>query len=157
MFNLRNGLVLSGLVLGVSLVSIATSAGTAQAQSYNDYNYVGGGISDEGFVINGKARVTRSLSLRPAAIVDYDFDNATFLIPVTYDAPAFEVGDADLLPFGGIGARVSTGGDDTDFGLLLTGGADYRFTERWTANGSINLTFIDDTDIDFVAGVGYTF
>ena len=153
MFELRHW-VHSGLA---TVVAIATLAGTAQAQtSDNDYNYVGGGISDEGFVVNGKARLNSNLSVRPAAIVDYDFDDVTFLVPLTYDAPAFEVGGSALLPFGGAGVRVSTEGD-TDFGVLLTGGADYRISERWTANGSINLTFIDDTDIDFVGGVGYTF
>jgi hypothetical protein len=159
MFYLRNG-----LILGAALAAIASSAGTAQAEPYNDYNYVGGGISDEGFVVNGKVRVFNTVSVRPAVIVDYDFNDATFLVPVTYDFRPFQVGGSDLLPFAGGGVRVETDDDSddndddgTNFGILLTGGADYRFSDRWTANGSINLTFIDDTDIDFTAGVGYTF
>ncbi|NJM58914.1 MAG: hypothetical protein HC857_17990 [Synechococcales cyanobacterium RU_4_20] len=157
MFKLRNGLR-NGLMLGAAIAAIASTAGTAQAQAkpYNDYNYIGGGISDEGFVVNGKVRVFNAVSVRPAAIVDYDFNDATFLVPVTYDFRPFKVGGSDLLPFAGGGIRVDTE-NDTNFGVLLTGGADYRFSERWTANGSVNVTFIDDTDIDFTAGVGYTF
>ena len=154
MFNLHH-LIRSGLVV---VAAIAATAGAAQAQqrSDNDYNYIGGGVSDEGFVVNGKARIIDSVSFRPAAIIDYDFDDAIFLLPVTYDAPAFELAGSPILPFGGIGARVSTE-DDTEVGLLLTGGADYRFSDRWTANGSLNVTFVNETDIDFTAGIGYTF
>ncbi len=162
MFKMTPAAALSrfGLGLAVSLVAIATAPG-AQAQpngqaSQNDYNYVGSGISDEGFIINGKARLNPNLSLRPTVILDYDFDDATVLVPVTYDFPSIEAAGADLLPFGGAGVRLATHGDD-NFGALITGGVDYRFAEKWTANASVNVSFIDEADLDLTAGVGYTF
>ncbi|NJN30400.1 MAG: hypothetical protein HC824_08180 [Synechococcales cyanobacterium RM1_1_8] len=149
MFNLRNA-----LMAGLALVTIATAANSASAQSANDYNYIGIGGSDEGFVINGKAKLTNNLSLRPAAITD--FDDLTFLIPVTYDFSALSAGEDRLLPFAGAGVRFDTEGDE-NFGLLLNGGADYRITDRWVANGSANLSFVGDTEFDFILGVGYSF
>ncbi len=152
MFNLRNG-----FILGLASVAIATTATTAQAQSAtSSYNYIGGGVSDEGLVINGKAQITPQFSIRPAAILNYDFDDATFLVPVTYDFAQVEAGEANLLPFAGAGVRIETDGDD-NFGALVTGGVDYRITERWTANGSLNVSFINDTNFDFIVGVGYNF
>lgn len=150
MFNLRNS-----LAAGFAMAAIAATAGTASAQSANDYNYVGIGGSDEGFVINGKATLTRNLSLRPAVLTD--FSDVTFLIPVTYDfAPITEAGGDGLLPFAGAGVRIDTEGSD-NFSLLLNGGVDYRINERWVANGSVNLSFIGDTEFDFILGIGYTF
>ena len=150
MFSFRNA-----LVAGLTASAMAVSAAQASAQSANDYNYVGIGGSDEGFVINGKATLSDSLSLRPAALTE--FDDFTFLIPVTYDFnPPSQVGEDRILPFAGGGVRIDTEGDE-NFGLLLTGGADYRITDSWVANGSANVSFIGDTEFDFVVGVGYSF
>ncbi len=150
MLNLRNA-----LIAGLALSTVAATAVQASAQSANDYNYIGVGGSDEGFVINGKATLTDNLSLRPAALTE--FDDFTFLIPVTYDfnSPS-QTGEDQLLPFAGAGLRVDTEGDE-NVGLLLTGGVDYRITEKWVANGSANLSFIGETEFDFILGVGYSF
>jgi hypothetical protein len=150
MLSLRNA-----LVAGLALSTVAATAVPAAAQSENDYNYIGVGGSDEGFVVNGKAKLTDNLSLRPAALTD--FDEFTFLIPVTYDfSPLSATGEDRLLPFAGAGVRIDNQGDE-NFGLLLTGGADYRITDKWVANGSANVSFIGDTEFDFVLGVGYSF
>lgn len=150
MFSLRNA-----LIAGLTVSAVAVSASQASAQSVNDYNYIGIGGSDEGFVINGKATLSDQLSLRPAAVTE--FDDFTFLIPVTYDfnSPS-QTGEDKILPFAGGGVRIDTEGDE-NFGLLLTGGADYRITDKWVANGSANVSFIGDTEFDFILGVGYSF
>ena len=91
MFNLR-----STLIAGLALSAVAATAGQAAAQSVNDYNYVGVGGSDEGFVINGKATLSDNLSLRPAALTE--FDDFTFLVPVTYDFnPISQTGEDSAL------------------------------------------------------------
>jgi len=150
MFNLRNA-----FIAGLAVSTVALSVGQASAQSANDYNYIGIGGSDEGFVVNGKATLSDSLSLRPAAITE--FDDFTFLIPVTYDFNSVsQTGEDNLLPFAGAGVRIDTEGDD-NFGLLLTGGADYRITDKWVANGSANVSVIGDTEFDFILGIGYSF
>ncbi len=150
MFSLRNAVIAS-----LSVSAVAASAVQASAQSVNDYNYIGVGGSDEGFVINGKATLSDQLSIRPAAVTE--FDDFTFLIPVTYDfnAPS-QTGEDKILPFAGAGVRIDTEGNE-NFGVLLTGGADYRITDKWVANGSANLSFIGDTEFDFIVGVGYSF
>jgi opacity protein-like surface antigen len=150
MFSLRNA-----LLAGLAVSAVAATAGQAAAQSVNDYNYIGVGGSDEGFVVNGKVTLTKNLSLRPAAMTE--FDDFTVLIPVTYDfSPLSASAEDRLLPFAGAGVRIDTEGDN-NFGLLVNGGADYRITDKWVANGSANVSFLGETEFDFILGVGYSF
>ncbi|MEM9979307.1 MAG: YadA-like family protein [Cyanobacteria bacterium P01_D01_bin.2] len=43
--------------------------------------------------------------------------------------------------------------------MAVTGGTDYRFNDQWLVNGSVVWSpFADgNDDVDFVAGVGYSF
>jgi hypothetical protein len=133
------------------------------------YSYIGLGgnigISDNNretslgrgsFVINGKVGLTPNASVRPAVIIN---DDATFLLPITYD---FRIPTNDplvlspFIPFAGAGLVLSTQ-DNNHIGFLLSGGVDYRIAPNWTANGSVNLGFLDEVDIGIILGVGYTF
>ena len=87
---------------------------------------------------------------------NFDGNGATqFTLPVTYDFNAL-TSDGRLLPFVGAGAAYTTAGDD-DFGALVTAGVDYRLTDRLTANGTVNVNFFDNTQVNGVIGLGYTF
>lgn len=114
-------------------------------------------LGDGAFVINSKIGLTRSLSVRPAALVGND---AAFLIPLTYDfvirrEDPFE--EVPFAPFLGGGVVFSTGEDD-NIGFLLTGGVDVPLTSQFVANASLNVGFIEDsTDVGLIVGVGYTF
>ena len=60
-------------------------------------------------------------------------------------------------PFVGAGVSGSIG-DDSDVDLALVAGADYRFAQRYVANGSVNYTpFGDNNEVGFTVGVGYLF
>ena len=114
-------------------------------------------LGNGSFVINGKIGLTRSLSLRPAAVIG---DDTVFLIPLTYD---FTIRQTDpfepvrFAPFVGGGIALSTDEDD-NIGFLLTGGVDVPLSREFVANGSINVGFIEDTtDVGLILGVGYTF
>lgn len=109
------------------------------------------------FVINGKIALGSTVSVRPAIIVN---DDVAFLLPVTYD---FKIPTDDpfivspFVPFAGAGLVLNTE-DDNNIGFLLTGGVDYRISPRFTANGSINVGFLDKgTDLGFMLGIAYTF
>lgn len=149
-----------GLV-SVSLVVAALVAFPlkASAQQLPDYNYVGMGGGDEGFVINGKFTLGDNFSVRPSVATDFDFDDAedvSYLLPVTYDFNAVDEGE-NLYPFlgAGIGGDI---GEDSTVEFALTGGADYRFNERWVANGAVRyLPFADSDEVGFTFGVGYIF
>ncbi|MCP2729691.1 hypothetical protein [Limnofasciculus baicalensis] len=114
-------------------------------------------LGDGGFVVNGKISLTPKLSLRPAAILGND---ATFLIPLTYDflIPAVDPFEpVRFAPFLGGGLAISTD-DDNSIGFLFTGGIDVPISRAFVANASINLGFIEDeTDFGLMIGVGYTF
>lgn len=147
--------------VSVSLITAALVAFPlkASAQQLPDYNYVGVGGGDEGFVINGKLTLGDNFSVRPSVATDFDFDDAedvSYLLPVTYDFNAVNEG-GNLYPFlgAGIGGDI---GEDSTVEFALTGGADYHFNERWVANGSIRyLPFADSDEVGFTVGVGYVF
>ncbi|MEC4804964.1 MAG: hypothetical protein SAJ12_02205 [Jaaginema sp. PMC 1079.18] len=143
-----------------------TSLNRLTTESYS-YIGLGGniGLSDNNnetslgrgsFVVNGKIGLSERLSVRPAVLIN---DDATFLIPATYD---FRVPTEDplvlspFIPFAGAGVAISTK-NNNNLGFLLTGGADYRISPNWTANGSLNVGFFDEVDFGIILGVGYTF
>lgn len=146
----------------VSALGIAT---TAHAQtSPTDYNYVGVGVgagqlgdSDIGFAVNSKLTVGNNLSLRPGVVTDFDFEDGqtSFTVPVTYDFnPITQNGK--LLPYAGGGVAVKTG-EDSEIAPLLTAGVDYRITNRVTLNGAVNWSIYEDSEVNGVVGLGYTF
>ncbi|MDJ0706074.1 MAG: hypothetical protein QNJ46_22615 [Leptolyngbyaceae cyanobacterium MO_188.B28] len=98
------------------------------------------------------------LSVRPALITDFDFDDesdVTVLVPVNYDfASPFK--NENIKPFAGIGLGGTTEGEG-DIGAIATGGVDYQLTDRLVANGSVNWLLFDDSDAIFTVGLGYRF
>jgi len=150
---------------GVVAAAIATLPMVAQAQTApTDYDYVGVGVgvgnvgdSDVGFAVNSKFTLGDNVSVRPGAITDFDFDDGQthVLVPVTYDFNPITP-NGKLLPYAGAGLSVETG-EHEEVGGLLTAGADYRLTERLTANAAVNWSISDTSPVNGVIGVGYTF
>ncbi|MEM9266026.1 MAG: hypothetical protein AAGA46_10930 [Cyanobacteria bacterium P01_F01_bin.13] len=146
--------------LGLTASVLAAAPLTVFAQTAPDYNYVGIGGGDEGFAVNGKLSLAENLSVRPAVSTDFDFDDGedvAYVLPVTYDFNSLDP-DGRLYPFLGAGINGELG-DDSTIELAVTGGADYRFNERWLANGSVVWSPFQDgsDDVDFIAGIGYSF
>ena len=132
----------------------------AQAQEAPNYNYVGIGGGDNGFVVNGKLSVADNVSIRPEIATDFDFgdsEDVSYLVPVTYDFNTIGSGRAAFNPF--LGAGVSGDiGDDSDIDFALVAGTDYRFADRYVANASVNYApFADNDEVGFTAGIGYLF
>ncbi len=155
-------LVTAGLT--TALVAAVPFSARAQ-QAPTDYNYIGVGVgvgdlgpdSDVGLAINSKFRVVNQVSVRPSVISDLDFDddgNTQFTLPVTYDFNS-PVANGRFLPFAGGGVAFSTGRDD--IGPMLTTGVDYRINRQLTANGTVNVNFFDNTDVNGIVSLGYTF
>ena len=122
-------------------------------------NYIGLGGSTDGAVINGKYALSNRFSVRPEVITEVNNDdgdrNVAILAPITYDFSG--IGSDRLQPFVGAGVGVTTG-DETDFELVATAGADYQIGNRYAINGSVNyMPLGDEQEVDFVAGVGYRF
>lgn len=155
----------------ISLAALAIAgtvalASSASAQtSPTDYNYVGVGVgvgelgdSDLGLAVNSKITVGNQVSVRPGLITDFDFSDdgqTSFMLPVTYDFnPITQNGK--LLPYAGGGVAAKTG-DDSDIAPLLTAGIDYRVTDKVTLNGAVNWSIYEDSEVNGVVGVGYTF
>lgn len=145
--------------VGLAAAALLAFPLKGSAQQAPDYSYVGIGGGDDGFVINGKITLDDHLSIRPSVATDFDFDDSedvSYLLPLTYDFNAVDA-DGNLYPFVGAGIGGDLG-DDSTVEFALTGGLDYRFSDRWVANGSVNyLPFADADEVDFTVGVGYVF
>ncbi len=146
--------------LGLAAAALLAVPFGAFAQEAPSYNYVGIGGGDDGFVINGKVSVADNISIRPEVATDFDFndsDDLSYLVPITYDFNSVELGNQGFNPF--LGAGVSGDiGDDSTVDFALVAGADYRFADRYVANGSVNYApFADSDEVGFTAGIGYLF
>ncbi|MBD2522704.1 fasciclin domain-containing protein [Nostoc sp. FACHB-133] len=134
---------------GPSYIGVAGNIGL----SGND-----GALSDGNFAVISKIGLTRNISVRPSVLFG---DNTEFLVPLTLDfrpRAAGEVGNEtfSISPYIGAGVALEVN-DDTDFGLLLTGGVDVPLGSRFTLNGAVNAAFMDQTDVGLQLGLGYNF
>ncbi len=113
------------------------------------------GIGEGSFSIISKVGLTRNFSARPSVLFG---DNTTILLPVTVDFPSQNVETTrfNVAPYIGGGAVISTG-DDSDIGVLLTGGIDVPINSQFTATAGVNVGFVDETNIGVILGVGYNF
>lgn len=148
--------------LGLATAAVLGAPTLASAQTASDYSYVGIGGTEEGFAVNGKVSLIDNLSVRPAVSTDFDFndgDDVDYVLPITYDFDAID-SRGRLYPFLGAGIAGELGEDST-IDVAVTGGADYRLSERWLVNGSVVWSPFEDDDssedVGFVAGVGYSF
>ncbi|NDJ21846.1 beta-Ig-H3/fasciclin [Nostoc sp. B(2019)] len=118
----------------------------------------GSALGESNFAAISKIGLTRNISVRPSALFG---DDTLFLVPLTLDlaprtadtgaVPAFPIS-----PYIGAGVAVEITGD-TEFGLLLSGGVDIPLGSRFTATGSVNAAFLDETDVGLLLGVGFNF
>jgi hypothetical protein len=132
-------------------------------RSGSSYIGVGGNIGLTGdtrlgegsFTVISKIGLAQNLSVRPAALVG---DNAVFLVPLTVDFPQenLEITQLNVAPYIGGGVAISTGRDST-VGALISGGVDVPLSPQVTATGGVNVSFIDETDVGLLVGVGYNF
>lgn len=123
---------------------------------------LGGGdsaLGDGNFAVISKVGLTRTFSVRPAAIFG---NNTAILVPVTYDFSLQQPDDPfveplPIAPYVGVGGAIKTGGDNSQIAFLVTGGVDFPLTQQFTATAAINAGFFDQTDVGLLIGVGYNF
>lgn len=164
-------------ILGLGAIALPARADDIYSNPLNGarYNYIGvggnigisknkgsngklQGISQDGFAINGKVSLKDNLSIRPS--VTFGSTSTVFMVPVTYD---FNVPSGDpfepspAVPFVGAGMTVDTAANsNSNLGLLVTGGLDYRVSRSLVANASANASFQNSkTDWSVLLGLGY--
>ncbi len=144
----------------IAAAALLSATSGAFAQTAPDYNYVGIGGGDDGFVVNGKLSVSDNISIRPEVATDFDFNDSedvSYLVPLTYDFNSVGNGNYQFNPFLGAGVTGAIGEDSTaEFAVVA--GSDYRFADKYVANGSINYApFADNDEIGFTVGVARLF
>jgi hypothetical protein len=146
--------------LGLAAATILAVPFGAFAQTAPNYNYVGIGGGDDGFLVNGKLSVAENISIRPEVATDFDFNDSedvSYLLPITYDFNSIGTGNYQINPYLGAGATGAIG-EDSSVELAVVAGADYRFAKKYVANGSVNYSpFADNDEIGFSVGVGRIF
>ncbi|MEH2055357.1 MAG: fasciclin domain-containing protein [Nostoc sp.] len=115
-------------------------------------------LSDGNFAVISKLGLTRNISVRPSVIFG---DNTLFLVPLTLDWSPRRGGSVDhetfsISPYVGAGVAIAAN-NNTDFGLLLTGGVDVPLGSKFTLTGGVNAAFLNDTDVGLQFGLGYNF
>jgi hypothetical protein len=147
----------------VKPTSVEPTRSTRSGPSYIGVGANIGAIGDTsvgktGLMLYSKIGLTRYFSVRPAVTTNFS-DDATFLVPATFDFAPIRLGSASgrgvsLAPYIGAGAAVNTNGV---VGPLLTGGIDVPITSRLTGTVGVNAAFLDDVDVGPFIGVGYNF
>jgi hypothetical protein len=117
-----------------------------------------GALSNGNFSVISKLGLTSNISVRPSVIFG---NNTEILVPLTFDFSPRTGGSVDqktfsISPYLGAGVAIDTN-NNTDIGLLLTGGVDVPLGSRFTLNGAVNAAFLDQTDVGVLLGVGYNF
>ncbi|WP_427163008.1 fasciclin domain-containing protein [Aliinostoc sp. HNIBRCY26] len=115
-------------------------------------------LSESNFAAVSKIGLTRTVSVRPSVVFG---DDTVFLVPLTYDFAPREVEPGvvqqfSVSPYVGAGVAIEAS-NDTDIGLLLTGGVDVPLGNRFTLTGAVNAAFVDETDVGLLLGIGYNF
>jgi hypothetical protein len=111
-------------------------------------------VGSLGLIVYSKVGLSRYFSVRPAVVTDFA-DDATFILPATFDFAPIPITDSvAIAPYIGGGATVSTRGNVRP---LLTGGLDVPISQRFTATFGINTSFGDDVDLGGFVGLGYNF
>jgi hypothetical protein len=146
--------------LEIAQENIEIDPGTT-TRSGSSYIGLGGNIGIDGettigqgaFAVISKIGLNDYLSFRPSALVEED---AAFLFPLTIDFLGRSVAENgfSIGPYVGAGLSLVTGQDDT-VGIVVTGGLDIPISSQFTANTSVNVKFIDSTDVGILLGVGY--
>lgn len=134
---------------GSSYIGVAGNVGLSGSDS---------ALGDGNFAVISKIGFSRSVSVRPSAILG---DDTTFLIPVTYDLNIQSLGDPfteplPIAPYVGVGAAIKTG-DNSETAFMVTGGVDVPLNNRFTATAAVNAGFFNQTDVGLLFGVGYNF
>ncbi|WP_019508073.1 hypothetical protein [Pleurocapsa sp. PCC 7319] len=148
----------SRYLLSLSLIGAIVLATPVIASAQDRSNDIGLGATDESFAANAKLELAEQLSIRPAVLTDVEFDDdteLTVIAPITYDFES-PFKNRRLLPFAGAGIGGTTH-DGGSVGLTVTSGADYRASNKLTANGSVVWLTFDDDRVDFIVGLGYNF
>jgi hypothetical protein len=155
---LRSKIMKFSIASLISLVActVAVTAPMSVFAQEKPLNYFGVGASNRGAAFESKLSINDRFSVRPMAttkLFEEGERHATIYVPVTYD---FGTTSGGLRPFVGAGAGVTT--ENTQFGGVLTTGADYRINNRLTAVGSVNLgLFEDNRDFTAVLGIATNF
>lgn len=135
-----------------------TTRGVAGSSNYIGIGADFGTTDDISFAVISKYALSDQIAVRPSVLIG---DGFAVLVPVTYQFNRFstDIQGFQISPYAGVGASYVDGDDDSNLGLLLSGGVDVPLSQRFTANAQANFTgiFSDESNFGVTVGVGYNF
>ncbi len=145
-------------VAQVTIPEVEPGTATRSSSSYfgigGNFGITGdSAIGNQSLAIFSKIGLNSFLSVRPSALIDFDND-ATFLIPLTFDLPTISPLGLGIGPYVGGGFAAST---DDGVGGAIIAGIDAPLTSRFTVNAGVNVGFVGDVDLGVQVGIGYNF
>ncbi len=156
-------LVLPTAIMKKILLSFALISSTllvirpAQAQLAGQNNVGASVIFGNGQTslgIDSKFGLSDNLSVRPN--VYFPNNTTTFGAALTYDFPSVDT-ERRLTPFGGVGVRFNSGGNNNNTTAYLTAGADYNLDSSIVlkANLSVPISSNDSTTVAVGGGLRF--
>lgn len=145
-------------VAQVVVPDVVPGRGTRSGSSYvgigGNFGITGDtAVGNQSFTVFSKIGLISFISARPSVLTDFD-DDATFLVPLTFDLPTLSPLGFGIGPYVGGGFAVST---DEGIGGALVAGLDAPVTSQFTLNAGVNVSFVGDADLGVHVGIAYNF
>jgi hypothetical protein len=104
--------------------------------------------------VDSRFGLTDNFSVRPS--IYFPNNTTTFGAAVTYDFPSVDT-ERRLTPFGGVGVRFNSGGNNSNTTAYLTAGADYSLDSSFILKANLNVPISsnDSTSVAVGAGIGF--
>jgi hypothetical protein len=145
------------LLIPLAIIS-STLVAIKPAQAQVGQNNVAGSIlfgnGQTSIGVDSRFGISDNLSVRPS--IYFPNNTTTFGAAVTYDFPAVD-SERKLTPFGGVGVRFNSGGNNSNTTAYLTAGADYSLDSTFILKANLNVPISNSDSTNVAVGAGIRF
>jgi hypothetical protein len=145
------------LLLSLAILS-STFLAVRPAQAQLGQNNVGASVlfgnGQTSVGIDSRFGIYDSFSVRPS--VYFPNNTTTFGAAITYDFPTVDA-ERKLTPFGGVGVRFNSGGNNSNTTAYLTAGADYNIDSLFVLKANLNVPLSSSDSTNVAVGAGIRF
>jgi hypothetical protein len=104
--------------------------------------------------VDSRFGLTDNFSVRPS--IYFPNNTTTFGAAITYDFPSVDT-ERRLTPFGGVGVRFNSGGNNSNTTAYLTAGADYSLDSTFILKANLNVPISSSDSTNVAVGAGIRF
>jgi hypothetical protein len=145
------------LLISLAILS-STFLAIKPAQAQVGQNNVAGSVlfgnGQTSIGVDSRFGLTDNFSVRPS--IYFPNNTTTFGAAVTYDFPSVDT-EGRLTPFGGVGVRFNSGGNNSNTTAYLTAGADYSLDSTFILKANLNVPISSNDSTNVAVGAGIRF